>query len=482
MSRCSLVWFRADLRITDNPALFAAGQQGARQIIGLFTICPKQWAEHDWSDARVDLLLRSLSSLQTSLAKLGIPLLIETQPTFAAVPKHILELCKRYHVDQVYINQEYEINEKHRDQSVRKLLKAHGIALHATHDQVVLKPGDVLTQQDRPYTVFTPYKNAWLRQVQDLLPLHLWPLPKKQSWPTGVEKAEVPQRLPHFMGTKQHAPDWDVLWPAGEEAAHARLHSFLAERIARYDDARNLPAEKATSALSPYLALGVISPRQCLHAILQAEGEHFSRFSQGATTWCSQLVWRDFYRHLLDAFPRLSKNRPFHLKTERLTWADDEALFKAWTQGKTGFPLVDAGMRQLQMTGWMHNRVRMVVASLFTKNLWLDWRRGEKWFMQHLIDGDLANNNGGWQWAASTGNDAAPYFRIFNPFSQSQRFDPTGAYIKTYVGELRDAPAAVLHQRKKLAQYLVDSKSPYPTAIVDLATSAHHAKQAFAAL
>jgi deoxyribodipyrimidine photo-lyase len=240
----------------------------------------------------------------------------------------------------------------------------------------------------------------------------------------------------------------------------------FAGRIHAYHTTRDLPALEGTSQLSPYLAAGVISPRQCLlTAVSQNEGQISG--APGPTTWISELTWRDFYTHVLVGFPRVSRHQPFKQKTAAIRWRTNQDEFDAWCQGQTGYPLVDAGMRQLNQTGWMHNRLRMVTAMFLTKHLLIDWRWGEKYFMQRLIDGDLAANNGGWQWSASTGTDAVPYFRIFNPFSQSQRFDPQGTFIKKYCPELTDVPAAALHDARRLGQAVRERGLVYPPLLVD---------------
>ena len=253
------------------------------------------------------------------------------------------------------------------------------------------------------------------------------------------------------------------------------LRAFVSKRIESYHTLRDMPAEDGTSALSPYLAAGALSPRQCLHAAMEANRGRAASGKKGVTTWISELIWREFYRHVLIGFPRVCMNRPFRVETDRLPWRDDEDQFAAWCQGHTGVPIVDAGMRQLAETGWMHNRVRMITAMFLTKDLFIDWRWGQRHFMHHLIDGDFANNNGGWQWSASTGTDAAPYFRIFNPFSQSRRFDPEGQYIRRYVPELKALSADEIHEPSAD----VARKCRYPRPIVGHAEARTSAIAAF---
>ena len=276
-----------------------------------------------------------------------------------------------------------------------------------------------------------------------------------------------------FTGNRR--PD---LWPEGERAARRRLESFVAKRIERYHATRDLPAINGTSTLSPYLAVGVLSPRQCLEAALAVNNGRLDSGRKGVATWISELVWREFYRHILIGYPRVCMNRPFRLQTESLPWRYDEELFRAWCAGRTGVPIVDAGMRQLVQTGWMHNRVRMIVAMFLAKDLFIDWRWGERHFMRHLVDGDFASNNGGWQWSASTGTDAASYFRILNPFKQSRRYDTNGDYIRRFVPELRDASADELHVPHKHDAL----KKDYPQPIVDHEIVRRSAIEAFRVL
>jgi deoxyribodipyrimidine photo-lyase len=249
--------------------------------------------------------------------------------------------------------------------------------------------------------------------------------------------------------------------------------------MAAYGAGRDIPSINGTSVLSPYLAAGVISPRQCL-AMAVTQNNGTINGQEGPTTWISELTWRDFYTHVMVGFPRVSMHQPFKLKTNSIAWRTNESDLTAWRQGKTGYPIVDAGMRQLNQTGWMHNRLRMVTAMFLSKHLLIDWRLGETYFMQRLIDGDLAANNGGWQWSASTGTDSVPYFRIFNPFSQSKRFDPDGKFIKKFCPELSDVPTAALHDAKKLSA--AARSLDYPEFVVDHKQARERALNAFKSL
>jgi deoxyribodipyrimidine photo-lyase len=274
-------------------------------------------------------------------------------------------------------------------------------------------------------------------------------------------------------------------WPGGEMYALKQLRSFAEKQIVPYKATRDFPGTRGTSMLSPYLAIGAISPRQCIVAAVQANTlaaksntSPFESGPEGITHWISEVLWREFYIHILVGFPRVCMHRAFQPTTESILWNDNAKHLEAWKLGRTGLPIVDAGMRQLREMGWMHNRVRMIVAMYFTKNLFLDWRLGEKFFMQNLVDGFLASNNGGWQWSASTGTDAAPYFRVFNPLTQSQKFDSDGTYIRRFVPELRDVEGDAIHEPWTIPG-LLRSRVDYPEPMVDLSKTRERAIEAF---
>ena len=271
----------------------------------------------------------------------------------------------------------------------------------------------------------------------------------------------------------------DSFYRAGETAAQDALDHFLDGTIDHYHQQRDFPSIAGTSSISPWLVAGTLSIRQCFHQALQRNNGELDTGNQGITTWLSELIWREFYKHILVGFPRVSKNRAFKPETEQLPWQDDKSLLTAWQTGQTGFPIVDAAMRQLTNTGWMHNRLRMVTAMFLSKNLMLDWRLGEQFFMEHLIDGDLAANNGGWQWSASTGTDAAPYFRMFNPTSQSQKFDAEGTFIRQWLPELAHLDNKAIHGPY---EYGEQSGLNYPHPVIDHRYSRQRVLQAFKSL
>lgn len=469
----ALVWFRADLRCGDNPALYHAMRAADRGVVGVFVVCPRQWREHDWADTRVEFLLRNLACLREQLARLHVPLLVRETADFEGVTGVLAQTAQALHCDALYFNREYEVNERRRDEAVVSAWRAAGQVVHAFDDQLILPPGAVRTRDGGCYTVFTPFRRAWLERVGEADDVE--PLPS----PRGVEALvcapdPIPEVVDGFDLTRGHAE----LWPAGEKRAARRLGSFVGAALARYKKLRDYPAVEGTSCLSPYLAHGVLSPRQCLSEARLANGGRIDGGGAGAETWMAQLIWREFYRHVLVGFPRVCMGRAFKASAEGMRWRNDEDEYRAWCEGRTGFPIVDAAMRQLAATGWMHNRLRMIVAMLLTKDLLVDWRWGERYFMRHLVDGDLANNNGGWQWAASTGTDAVPYFRIFNPWQQARRFDPEAEFIKAWLPELRELTPRAVHDPTS-AGVTARGGVGYPAPICDHAEARRRALAAF---
>ena len=465
-----LVWFRTDLRVRDNTALHAAMDAG--QTIAVFFITPNQWAEHNDAACKVDFWLRNVKALKNELDKLCVPLLIREVHTWKEIPEAISQLCAEHAIHAVHINEEYGINEKKRDDLTGQRLKQKQIPCYRYLDRLLFQPGSVLTRTGGYFKVFTQFKKTCHQQLSEILP-KLQGIPLAQA-PSSIPSDPVPT---HTAGFPTPCKTLQELWPAGESAALDRLHNFSNYHLLHYDQRRDFPALAGTSQLSAYLAAGVLSPRQCFYVAIQKNQERFSSGNSGVVTWITELLWREFYTHVLVGFPHVSKHQPFRLQTDAIAWREAPADLLAWQKGRTGFPLIDAAMRQLLSTGWMHNRLRMVVAMFLSKNLLIDWRLGERFFMQHLIDGDLAANNGGWQWSASTGTDAVPWFRLFNPITQSERFDPEGKFIRHWLPELRHLDNHSIHQPQSIGSLFQDQA--YPAPIVDLASSRERALTAF---
>ncbi len=456
----SLYWFRSDLRLMDNLAL-AEAISSSDFLMAVFILTPITWQAHYAAPCKIRFLLDNLKLLSEALWNKGIPLLLRKGPCFSDCPKVLAKLCNEYDIDAIHFNHEYQIDERMRDEGVTTQLASH-VTVNTYHQQLVLPPGIVLSKQKTPFKIFTPFKHAWLAKAHEQ---QAWRTCKavKKTFKSGLKPDPIPSRLQGFTGQKI-----DLHWEAGEEAAQKKLNAFCQDKIHDYQKHRDYPNLDGTSQLSPYLAQGVISPRQCITAALEAcdiaDIDTMNR-AEGAATWISELIWRDFYNHIIYFHPNICRHKPYRLKTDDIPWRYDDNLLAAWKNGMTGFPIVDASMRQLLQTGWMHNRLRMVTAMFLSKILLLDWRLGEKHFMQHLIDGDFAANNGGWQWCASTGTDAVPYFRIFNPTTQSQRFDPAGDFIRRFCPELSHLDSKTIHNPFAFGVKL--GELPYPQPIVD---------------
>ncbi|SFR74480.1 deoxyribodipyrimidine photo-lyase [Marinobacter daqiaonensis] len=463
-----LVWFRNDLRTADNPALAAACKQ-KEPVQAVFLITPDQWSEHDWSPAKVQLILDHLDDLGQQLADLGIVLHILQCGDFTASEDKIASHCQDHGIAHVHFNEEYGVNERRRDRRIREQLGRADIRVSKYRDQTVAPVGTILTGRNEPYSVFTPFARNWRQWIDETSPT-LFPVPE----PNGEAFAWKKHGLSATdLGFDTPPP---LLVPPSEQAAHDQLERFLDERCGDYSSLRDFPAVDGTSQLSPYLAIGVLSGRQCLIAARQAQGQGGNQ--EGFSTWVTEIAWRDFYINILYHYPRVSMHRAFKEDTEALDWNPPGEHFEAWKEGRTGIPIVDAAMRQLRETGWMHNRLRMVTAMFLSKNLFIDWRHGEAWFMGNLVDGFLASNNGGWQWSASTGTDSAPYFRVFNPATQSERFDPKGEFIRRWVPELEKLDNKRIHNPGAGGEI----PKGYPRPIVDLKESRKEAIARFQAL
>ena len=460
------MWFRSDLRIDDNPALTSA-LSSCNEVLGLYLFSQSQWEIHNESNIKQEFLLKNLTHLKESLEKLNISLIALNTDSYRTLPKDLSSFCIEQNINHVFCNNEFGFNETERDQNSIDLLKKNNIQFSFFNDQVVYEPGFLRTGQGKPFSVFTPFKRRWVENF-DMNCLDL-AKPVKQNKPSSI-----PSNLSHLKFVKSHLANID-LWPAGESAAKQKLKNFLHSKARLYSESRNSPIIDGTSRISPYLALGILSPKRCILEGLKLNNFEFTSGNKGICKWIDEIVWREFYRNIMHSFPKVSQNQPFQDYTKSIQWRYSEEELEAFHTGKTGFPIVDAGIRQMLAEGWMHNRLRMVVAMFFTKNMLHDWRLGEKFFMKNLIDGDFCSNNGGWQWSSSTGTDSAPYFRIFNPITQSQNFDPNAEFIKKFIPELKNIPVAQIHQ----PQPDLFLPTNYPAPMLDLKESRVRAIQAF---
>ncbi len=476
MKQNILIWFRQDLRIHDHTALWHAAQSGS--VIGLVILSPEQWQKHYDAPIKIDFYLRQLAVLKQQLAALNIPLIVKTIDLWKDIPDFIYTVMNALRINYIHANIECGVNELHRDFAVQQQLNQHRQDLILHHDRNIFPAGSIRNKSKMPYQVFSAFKKYCYEQLSLSIP-QCYPVPEKQpAIPQLSIQTETIPSLEHiFKASSNTSAQTDsTAWSVSEQYALNVLDEFITDRVKHYQTERDFPDLAATSQLSVYLNIGIMSIRQCLQALFREQQGHFHLDNVGQQCWLDELLWREFYQHLLFDFPKLSKHLPFKSNTLHIKWREAPADLHAWQQGQTGIPIVDAGMRQLLATGWMHNRVRMIVAMFLCKSLLIDWRLGEAWFMQHLIDGDLAANNGGWQWCASTGTDAAPYFRVFNPISQSQKIDPQGMYIRQWLPELAHLDNKNIHEPYAKNP---DLSLNYPHPIVDLKSSRLRAIEAF---
>jgi len=447
-----IYWFRRDLRLQDNPGLAQAAAL-SNDVIPIFVLDPAILSRPDCGPNLTAFFFKSLQCLSAELQNIGSRLVLLHGDPLEVIPA----LAKNIGATHLFHGRDYEPHAKKRDAAMREIGQRMGFEVRSYKDLVVWETNEVLKDDGGPYTVFTPYSRRWKKNT--LPPLApTFSLPAKTA--LTLPSATLPQN-----GWERDAEK--LSWAGfGEKAAHDLLQKFLANSVHNYAENRNFPAVEGTSRLSPHLRAGTISPRQIIHAVEKWKQKHPSKNAQlSADVFISEIIWRDFYQSILDTFPHVIE-RSFRPEYDRIEWPGTDEHFQAWCEGRTGYPIVDAAMRQLLATGWMHNRLRMIVAMFLTKDLHIHWQRGEAFFMRHLADGDCAANNGGWQWSASTGTDAAPYFRIFSPTTQSEKFDPDGNFIRTWLPELSaldDHAIHAPHQRAPLAA----RSTGYPIPLVD---------------
>ena len=467
----AICWFRSDLRLMDNPALFNAIKFG--DILPVYIFDDVNSGEFTMGAASRWWLHHSLCFLNKSLD--GNLLVYKGDPI-----KILPEIIKKYSIDAVYWNRCYEPWQIKRDALIKQKLKELGLQVFSYNGSLLFEPWEVLKQDATPYKVFTYYyRKGCLKEAKE--PRDPFSKPEKISFIEHKNSTDINdlQLLPKISWLAKLESYWQI----GEKAAHTRLDSFLESGLDGYKDGRNFPAKKNVSRLSPYLHFGEISPHYIWY---KAHSTQSLNHNEDVDAFCSELGWREFSHYLLYHFPELP-NKNWNSKFDAFPWREDLTLLKAWQTGQTGIPIIDAGMRELWQTGYMHNRVRMIVASFLVKNLLLDWRLGAQWFFDCLVDADLANNSASWQWVAGCGADASPYFRIFNPVTQGKRFDATGEYTKRFVPELKNMPDKYLFNPWEapdavLKQAGIVLGSDYPKPIVDLKISRQRALVAFANL
>lgn len=470
-------WFKRDLRRTDNRALHLASEKAKSEnvpLICIFIISPQDYEAHVTSARRVDFELRTLGLLKSDLAEQNIPLYVTTISDRGNVTAHILDKCREWNAKHIFCNIEYEVDELRREAKLLQLCLQHGIDFLAVHDDVVVPPETLVTGSGKQYSVYSPWYRAWVRHIHaNPLLLDGFPLPSpnansaKQTF-SSIFSSPIPPAPANKTLDGEEKIRMTHLWPPGEVEAHARLQKFVSERISQYKDTRNIPSLNSTSSLSVHFSSGTLSTRSAVFAARAANtSKALDAGVQGIQTWISELAWRDFYKHVLAHWPFVCMSKPFKYEYSAIEWEYNDAHLQAWKDGRTGYPIVDAAMRQLLSIGYMHNRCRMIVACFLAKDLLLDWRLGERYFMEVLIDGDFASNNGGWGFAASTGVDPQPYFRIFNPLLQSEKFDPDGEYIRRWIPELRGVEGKAIHDPYGRGAGKQVEKAGYPKPIVE---------------
>ncbi len=472
-----IVWLRRDLRVHDNVALERAAHECDR-VVCAFVLDPALLRGDEIGAPIVQFFFDALADLRARLREHHSDLAL-LEGDFGT---ELASLAKRVDATHVFYNLDYEPAALARDASVRAALEKRGLVVASFTDHVYYAADENLKADGAPYTVFTPFKRRWLeRLARDPRPpaRSSRAVARKLASANDIgETREVPTPEDYGREGSAHYPK------GGESRALQLLKQFTEMPIAAYAEARNFPELPGTSHLSPHLRAGTIGIRTCVHAALDARAHARGERANGIDTWLSELIWRDFYMQILANFPHVARE-PFVAAAKKLPWLEADAAWEAWCAGRTGYPIVDAAMVQLNTYGWMHNRLRMIVASFLTKHLLIDYRRGEHYFAQHLADYDLAANNGGWQWASSTGTDAAPYFRVFNPTLQSKKFDPEGTFIRKMIPALAKLPSPAIHEPWTLTP--LESQAlgfrlgrDYPEAIVDHAMARKRALDAFA--
>jgi len=478
MSKPSILWFRLDLRLADNPALRAAIERG-RPVVPVFIWSPEEEAPWSPGGASKWWLHQSLAALDEDLRRCGSRLILRRGPTVESLQA----LAKETGAPAVFWNRRYEPAVIARDAKVNEALRAAGLQVESFNAALLREPWTVQNQSGKPFQVFTPFWRHCLAKPDAAEPL---PAPKQIAPPPRWPKSPALEEL-QLEPRIKWAEGFRAAWQPGEAGAAAALKRFLARAFDDYPEQRNRPDVVGTSRLSPHFHFGEISPRQVWHGVAaMAKQRGLAAANWRGSQFLAEVGWREFAHHLLYHFPH-TPAEPLRADFKRFRWRKDAAWLKAWQKGQTGFPIVDAGMRDLWTTGWMHNRVRMIVASFLVKDLLIDWQDGAPWFWDTLVDADLANNTLGWQWTAGCGADAAPFFRIFNPGSQGEKFDPNGDYVRRWCPELAKLPTKWIHQPDKAPPEIlrhagIELGRDYPEPIVSHAIARAVALDAFARL
>lgn len=453
----NLIWFRNDFRLYDNIALYEACKSDADKVMALFISTPKQWYDYSISDKKISFIYHHVLSLRQELSKLNIILHYHESTDFLNSIKYLIYFCHKHKINNLFYNYQYEIDERNRDNLAKKKLSQKNIIVNGFHSNILVSDKYIKNQKNETYKIYSCFKKKIVQNLYGNIP---------KCVPIPLKRKPDKDCFSNFFSFKNLICNFNKhIFPIGEKAAIFRLKKFLSNKLNDYSLKRNFPFLASTSMLSPYLSSGIISSRHCLMMLLKTK-KNLPLDTVLNCPWFNQLLWREFYYHLLIGFPILSKCKSLVEWEKNINWSNNIKHFQAWKQGNTGYPIVDAGMRQLNELGWMHNRLRMITSSFLVKNLLINWREGEKYFISHLIDGDLALNNGGWQWSASIGCDSVPYIRTFNPYSQSKNFDISGDFIKRFIPELKMVPNDYIHQPHEWSKQK-NYKLDYPNPIIN---------------
>jgi deoxyribodipyrimidine photo-lyase len=469
----TIVWFRKDLRLADNAALAAALEAGG-PIVPVFIWAPQEVGDWAPGGASKWFLHEALASLNTDLQALGGRLILQSGDSLEVLHGIVVATG----ATRVFWNRRYEGSLREKDATIKRELRAGGVEVESFNSTLLNEPHTVSTGGGKPYKVYTPYwKRVKDRAVEPPVNLSVTGLRFPADWPTSLALDDL-ALLPTVNWDKKFHSYWEV----SEAAAHARLERFLAEAVDGYATDRDIPGVDGTSSLSPYLHWGLIGPRQ----IMAALSERCGPLQNGPEVYAKEIYWREFAYNVLYHFPH-TPDEALQEKYADFPWEPDSKILEQWQRGKTGYPIVDAGMRQLYETGWMHNRVRMIVSSLLVKHLLQDWRAGARWFWDTLVDADLASNTLGWQWSAGCGADAAPYFRIFNPITQGEKFDPDGDFVRKWVPELAKLPKKFIHEPWEAPEEILEDAGvklgeDYPEPVIEHKKGRERALAALAAL
>jgi deoxyribodipyrimidine photo-lyase len=456
----AIFWFRRDLRLEDNCALYHC-LNDYEVVIPVFIFDQNILEKLPKNDKRVEFIWHCIQHIKTKLGQLGSDLVVCHDR-----PAQIVELAKTHQATAVYCNEDYEPDAVSRDQFIEKQLQQHHIQFKTFKDTVIFAKKEILTQQNNVYHVFTPYKNAWRARLQPAQYTHY----RSEDLLEKLQKCENHEliSLTSLGFEKTGLADKKIVGAA--DHAHELFKIFKANKAREYHENRNFPSINGTSYLSTHFRFGTISVRKVVREILELSNIEMGRYRDGCETWLSEIIWRDFYFQILWNYSHVA-HTSFKPQYQHFPWLKDPVLFQRWCDGQTGYPLVDAAMIQLNTLGFMHNRLRMLTASFLTKIMLIDYKMGEQYFAEKLLDFDLSANNGGWQWSASTGCDAQPYFRIFNPMTQSKKFDSEGLFIKKYLPIFAKVPAKFIHApweyQKELQAYGITIGKDYPLPVID---------------